>query len=42
MVAGWVARMLERVNEDTELVACDPDDPVTTWCRVLHEGVASR
>ena len=40
MVAGWVARMLERVNEDTELVAFDPEHPVTAWCRVLIEGLA--
>ena len=42
MVAGWVARLLERVNKDTELVAFDPKHPVTAWCRVLIEGLASR
>jgi large conductance mechanosensitive channel len=42
MVAGWVGRMLERVNEDTELVTFDPEHPVTAWCRVLIEGLASR
>ncbi len=40
MVAGWVARLLERVNKDTELVAFDPKHPVTAWCRVLIEGLA--
>ena len=42
MVSGWVGRMLDRVNEDTELVTFDPEHPVTACCRVLIKGLASR
>ncbi len=39
---GLVRGVLERVNEEAELVAFDPEDPVTAGCRVLIEGLAPR
>jgi hypothetical protein len=34
--------VLERVNENADLAAFDPEDPVTAGCRVLIEGLAPR
>jgi len=39
---GLVRGVLERVNENAELAAFDPEDPVTAGCRVLIEGLDPR